>query len=95
MTAGGMAMMARMFGGLAGSLKYEQTQQARAIAEAGIAKTIATLNKDFNYLLINCYADSSITLPTPNNCPTSGQWDSSPSYPSSVCPNTTLNMCLL
>ena len=89
MTVGGMAMLTRMFGGLVGSIKYEQTQQARAIAEAGLSKTIAKLNNDYNYLLINCYASNGV-LPTPNNCPSAGQWDSNPSFPSSVCPNTTL-----
>ena len=73
-----------------GSIKYEQTQQARAIAEAGLSKTIATLNNEYNYLLINCYTADGV-LPTPNNCPTSGRWDSSPSFPSSVCPNTSLS----
>ena len=49
MTVGGIAMLTRMFGGLVGSIKYEQTQQARAIAEASISKTIAKLNNDYNY----------------------------------------------
>ena len=86
---GRMSMLTRMFGGLVGSIKNEQVQQARGIAEAGIAKTISKLNNQYNYLLVNCYAESG-SLPTPNNCPTAGQWDSNPSFPSSVCPNTIL-----
>ena len=67
MTVGGMAMLTRMFGGLVGSIKYEQTQHERAIAEAGLSKSIATLNNAYNYLLINCYSADGV-LPTPNNC---------------------------
>ena len=42
MTAGGMAMLTRM-SAASWFIKYEQTQQARAIAEAGPSKTIANL----------------------------------------------------
>ena len=58
LTVGGFALIARSFGALTKSIRLEQAQQAREIAEAGIAETIENLNRRFNYLLINCYQNS-------------------------------------
>ena len=86
MVAGSTAMLARSFGGLIGSTRLEQSRQAKAIAEAGIARTIESLNREFNYLLINDYdsQDSSILDPNSTNTVKKGTWGA-PSLPSSVC----------
>jgi len=86
MIAGSLAMLNRSFGGLIGSTRLEQSRQARAIAEAGIARTLEGLNRTYNYLLINCYSQSG-SAPPPNDCINTGTWQT-PSLPSSVCSNT-------
>jgi len=85
MLVGSAAMLARTFGGLIGSTRLEHSKQAREIAEAGIAKTIEALNRNYNYLLINCY-------PTDNDCVTTGVWGDTDtvSLPSSVCSDADL-----
>ena len=85
MTVGGFAMLARSFGGLIGSSRLEQARQAKAIAEAGLAKTVEALNRKHNYLLTNCYSQSG-SAPPPNDCISTGTWIQ-PSFPSSICPN--------
>ena len=50
---GGMLSVARSLSGLTGSIRQSQASEAREIAEAGIARTIADLNSDYPYLLIN------------------------------------------
>lgn len=45
--------------GLLRSIDSQQERQAREYAEAGMAKTIETLNSDYKYLLINCYNNAS------------------------------------
>ena len=47
-----MAMGARAWLGVTGSIRVSQARQAREIAEAGIAKTLDSLNSDYAYLLI-------------------------------------------
>ena len=87
MLAGSAAMLARSFGGLIGSTRLEQSRQAKAIAEAGLARTIEGLNRNFNYLLINCYSQSG-SAPPPNDCINTGTWGT-PSLPSSICSDAT------
>ena len=92
LAVGGMALMARSFAGLAGSVRSEQSRQAREIAEAGMAETLENLNRRFNYLLINCYQNSTsecqnIVFTDDNSGNKVGLWNS-PRYPSSVCPGT-------
>ena len=47
-----MALAARSWLGLSGSIRQSQSRQAREIAEAGLAQLIESLNKDYAYLLI-------------------------------------------
>ena len=89
MLAGSAAMLARSFGGLVGSTRLEQSRQAKAIAEAGLARTIEGLNRNYNYLLTNCYSQSG-SAPPPNDCINTGTWGT-PSLPSSICPDATQN----
>ena len=89
MLAGSAAMLARSFGGLVGSTRLEQSRQAKAIAEAGVARTIEGLNRNYNYLLINCYSQSG-SAPPPNDCINTGTWGTA-SLPSSICPDATQN----
>ena len=88
-TIGGLAMMARSFGGLFGSIRSEHTRQAREAAESGLAQTIEELNRKYSYLLINCYSEtagafSSTTESVANSCSKTGSWNS-PSLPSAIC----------
>ena len=88
-TVGGFAMMTRSFGGLFGSIRSEHARQAREAAESGLAQTIEELNRKYNYLLINCYSEtsgafSSTTSPVANSCSKTGIW-SAPSLPSAIC----------
>ena len=87
---GGMALIARAFSGLARSIRSEQSRQAREIAEAGMAETLENLNRQFNYLLINCYQNSNnecqnIVFTSSPSGTQVGLWNA-PRYPSSVCP---------
>lgn len=84
---GSTAMLTRSFGGLIGATRLEQSRQAKAIAEAGLARTIEGLNRDYNYLLINCYSQSG-SVPGPDTCTNTGTWGS-PSLPSSICSDAT------
>ena len=89
LTVGGFALIARSFGALTKSIRLEQAQQAREIAEAGMAETIENLNRRFNYLLINCYQNSTnecenIVFDTDTGKRV-GLWNE-PRYPSAVCP---------
>ena len=47
-----MALAARSWLGLSGTMRQTQARQAREAAEAGIAKTIDSLNSDHSFLLI-------------------------------------------
>lgn len=87
---GGMALIARSFGGLVSSTRSEQSRQAREIAEAGMAETLENLNRRFNYLLINCYQNTNnecqnIVFTSSPSGTQVGLWNA-PRYPSSVCP---------
>ena len=50
-----MALAARSWLGLSGTIRQSQSRQAREIAEAGIARLIESLNSQFPYLLIKTY----------------------------------------
>jgi len=78
---GGLATLARSFGGLLGAIRQEQAGQAREIAENGLARTVGRLNRQWPYLLINCYASNGSV---PATC--SGTW-SNPALPSAICPD--------
>ena len=84
LSIGGMTLIARSFSGLYGSIRQEQSRQARELAETGLARTLEKLNREYNYLLINCYAESG-SPPSPNDCVNTGTW-SAPELPSSICP---------
>ncbi|UPM51176.1 hypothetical protein MY494_05300 [Synechococcus sp. A10-1-5-1] len=71
-----MALAARSWLGLSGTIRQSQSRQAREIAEAGIARTLESLNRSYSYLLIKSY-DSSV----------SGQPWNDGDYISSVCPD--------
>jgi hypothetical protein len=77
---GGLATLARSFGGLLGAIRQEQAGQAREIAENGLARTVGRLNRQWPYLLINCYSSNGSV---PATC--SGTW-SNPALPSAICP---------
>ena len=71
-----IALAARSWLGLSGTIRQSQSRQAREIAEAGIARTLESLNRSYSYLLIKSY-DSNI----------SGQPWNDGDYVSSVCPD--------
>ena len=62
-----------------GTTRQSHAEDARELAEAGIAHTIENLNSDYPYLLINQYSDG--------NYANSGNWGN-PTFPSSRCPGT-------
>ena len=51
-STGLVALAARSWLGLSGSVRQSQSRQAREIAEAGLAQLIESLNRDYAYLLI-------------------------------------------
>ena len=55
--AGMMALAARSWLGVKGSVRQSQARQAREIAEAGVARLVESLNSDYSYLLIKDLAD--------------------------------------
>ena len=61
------------------SIRQSHAEDARELAEAGIAHTIENLNSEYHYLLINQYSDESYA--------NSGNWGN-PTFPSSRCPGT-------
>ena len=70
-----MALAARSWLGLSGTIRQSQSRQAREIAEAGIARTLESVNRSYSYLLIKNYDFSS------------GQPWNDESYTSSACPD--------
>ncbi|MBW0174262.1 MAG: hypothetical protein KXJ48_07555 [Vulcanococcus sp.] len=56
-STGLMALAARSWLGLNGSIRQSQSRQAREIAEAGLARLIESLNSDYSYLLIKDLGD--------------------------------------
>jgi len=69
----------RMLTAKHGSIRQSHAEDARELAEAGIAHTIENLNSEYPYLLINQYSDG--------NYANSGNWGN-PTFPSSRCPGT-------
>lgn len=76
-STGLMAIAARSWLGLSGSVRQSQSRQAREIAEAGLARLIEELNSQFPYLLIKDY--------DPNQGDTA--WNDN-QYISSKCPGS-------
>lgn len=74
-----MALAARSWLGLTGTLRQSQSRQAREIAEAGIARTLENLNTSYSYLLIKDY----------NSNPAGQTWNNG-NYISSVCSDAIL-----
>ena len=62
-----------------GTTRQSHAEDARELAEAGIAHTIENLNSEYPYLLINQYSKG--------NYANSGNWGN-PTFPSSRCPGT-------
>lgn len=75
--AGLLALAARAWLGLSGSIRQSQARQAREIAEAGIARLMETMNRDFAYLLIKDW-DPSKNI---------NQWNDTV-FTSSICPGS-------
>jgi len=87
--AGLMALSARTFANLFGSIRMGQAQTARNAAESGMAIILKELNRNYPYLIIN---DCSIESPTGE--PFCTGWSANDSkggtfsYITSVCPQT-------
>jgi len=63
--AGLMALSARTFTSLIGSIRQGQSREAREIAESGAAIILKELNRNYPYLLIeDCEVTSRIGTPT-------------------------------
>ena len=75
--AGLMALAARSWLGLNGSIRQSQSRQAREAAEAGIARLIESLNSSYAYLLIKDLADWNSSSFTSSICPSSNPNSSS------------------
>ena len=69
--AGLMAMAARSWMGLSGSIRQSQSRQAREVAEAGIARLVESMNTTYAYLLIKDLANWNSTSFTSSICPSS------------------------
>jgi len=88
--AGLMALMARSFSFLIGSIRYGKSQEAREAAESGVAIILKELNTNYPYLLIN-----SCKITSPTETPFCTGWSSDTEaggtfeYITSVCPTTT------
>jgi len=70
-STGLMALAARSWLGLSGSVRQSQSREAREIAEAGLAQLIESLNKDYAYLLIKDLSDWSDNSYASSICPNS------------------------
>jgi len=80
-----MALAARSWLGLNGSIRQSQSRQAREVAEAGMARLIESLNSSYAYLLIKDLADWNSTSFTSSICPSSNP------DPSSIVKSATIN----
>ena len=69
--AGLMAMAARSWMGLSGSIRQSQSRQAREVAEAGLARLVESMNTTYAYLLIKDLANWNSTSFTSSICPSS------------------------
>ncbi|MDM7959561.1 MAG: hypothetical protein QUV04_07355 [Synechococcus sp. WH 8007] len=86
--AGLMALSARTFASLIGSIRQGQSKEAREAAESGAAVVLRELNQNYPYLLIHdCEITSSSGTPF---CPGWSNGDGGTfTYLTSVCPDTT------
>lgn len=66
-----MALAARSWLGLSGTVRQSQSRQAREIAEAGLARLIESLNSQYAYLLIKDKSQWSNSSYTSSICPNS------------------------
>ena len=88
--AGLMALMARSFGFLYGTIRHGQNQQAREAAESGMAVILKELNTNYPYLLIN-----DCTIEDSGGAVFCSGWSADTAaggtfeYITSVCPSTT------
>ena len=92
LAAGAMAIVARSRSGLLGSIRQQQSHEAREIAEAGANQVVERLNREYAYLLINCY-DRNLNTTDSYNCKNKagvGSWEA-PRYPTATCPGASIN----
>ncbi|MBM5791361.1 MAG: hypothetical protein FJ053_06260 [Cyanobacteria bacterium M_surface_10_m1_298] len=68
-----MALAARSWLGLSGTIRQSQSRQAREIAEAGIARLIESLNSQYAYLLIKDRSQWGNSSFASSICPNSSQ----------------------
>jgi hypothetical protein len=88
--AGLMALMARSFGSLVGSIRHGQNQEAREAAESGLAVILKELNTNYPYLLINdCQITATSGTPFCTGWSTDIAAGGNFEYITSVCPSTT------
>ena len=88
--AGLMALSARTFAGLMGSIRQGQSREAREIAESGMAIILKELNRNYPYLLIeDCAITSRIGTPSCNGWTEKALGgDGTFSYRTSICPRS-------
>lgn len=92
LAAGAMALMARSTSGMLGSIRQQQSREAREIAENGTNRVVERLNREYSYLLINCY-DRDVNTVDWTNCKSKaavGTWDA-PKYGTATCPGSNLS----
>ena len=92
LAAGAMALMARSTSGMLGSIRQQQSREAREIAENGTGRVVERLNREYSYLLINCYDRDTNTVDW-SNCKSKtaiGTWDA-PKYGTATCPGSNLS----
>jgi len=82
--AGLMAMTARTFAGLFGSIRQGHSQEAREAAESGLAVLLRELNTNYPYLLT-----TSCAIEEGSDPPYCAAWGGDFRYETSVCPTTT------
>ena len=90
LAAGAMALIARSTSGMLGSIRQQQSREAREIAENGTGRVVERLNREYAYLLINCY-DRDVNTVDWSNCKSKaaiGTWDA-PKYGTATCPGPT------
>ena len=92
LAAGAMALMARSTSGMLGSIRQQQSREAREIAENGTGRVVERLNREYAYLLINCY-DRDVNTVDWSNCKSKaaiGTWDA-PKYGTATCPGSNMS----
>ena len=92
LAAGAMALIARSTSGMLGSIRQQQSREAREIAENGTGRVVERLNREYAYLLINCY-DRDVNTVDWSNCKSKaaiGTWDA-PKYGTATCPGSNMS----